>query len=475
MSNLINNAVKVLKKHVGVQKIDEELLNEEELFEEAAGPDDEIPEGMPKNIHDFMFHLSGPSDPTGDKKGSISLNEAKTTLFDISRGDRPGAIQKPSAEAHKNMGLPKTAAMIDVARQEGLGERDNLHKKIGAGFRAAFEQMKDEHPKVTRQKVREAKAAFRDFARSRGLKATTAPSMLGGNLKTEKSSGEGVLTTGLNLAPHATSGLHGFDVCPNASSDCRRNCLGTEAGGNRQYPDAALSAKVLRTHFIAAHPEHAARLIDHEISQHKKRAAKMGMIPGVRLNVTSDISWEHHAPQLFEKHKDVQFYDYTKLHNRVLRSLAPKREGSHFNSMGHPNNYHLTLSHTGSGHGESNDKAASEVLKRGGVVAMVFQRGKKAGGLPSHVVDHATGQRYPVANGDDDDNTFDRHTTVGRTEGKPNQGVVSGLMLKGVKNEDAGSFANKVENGESHINKPTTMSEQRSNFFARLNAMRNNG
>jgi hypothetical protein len=472
MSNLINNAVNVLKKHVGTHTVHEELLSEQELFEEAAAPDDEIPEGMPKNVHDFMFHLSGPSDPTGDKKGSISLNEAKTTLFDISRGDRPGEIQKPSAEAHKNMGLPKTAAMIDTARQEGLGEKDNLHKKIGAGFRSTFGEMQSEHPTVTRQKLREAKTAFRDFARSRGLKAKTPPAMMGGNMKTEKSSGEGVLTTGLNLAPHATSGLHGFDVCPNASSDCRKNCLGTEAGGNRQYPDAALSSKVLRTHFVAAHPEHAARIIDHEISLHKKKAQKAGMIPGVRMNVTSDISWEHHAPQLFERHKDVQFYDYTKLHNRVLRSLAPKKEGSHFNSMGHPSNYHLTLSHTGSSHGESNDKAASEVLKRGGVVAMVFQRGKKSGGLPSHVVDHATGKKYPVANGDDDDNTFDRHTTLGRTEGQAHQGVVSGLMLKGVKNEDAGSFANKVESGESHINKPATVSEQKMSFIKKIQEKR---
>lgn len=471
MSNLINNTLNILKRHtVGTHISHEEFLSEQELFEEMSAPDDEIPEGMPKNIHDFMFHLSSPSDPTGASKGAISLDEA--TLFDISRGDRPGAIQKPSAEAHKNMGLPKTASMIDIAQREGLGEKENLHKKIGAGFRAAFDQMKDEDPVVSKQKVKESRNVFRNFARSRGLKATQAPSMLGGNMKTEKSTGEGVLTTGLNLAPHATSGLHGFDVCTNASSDCRKNCLGTEAGGNRQYPDTALSSKVLRTHFVAAHPEHAARLIDHEITQHKKAAQKKGMIPGVRLNVTSDISWEHHAPSMFEKHKDVQFYDYTKLHNRVLRSLAPREETNHFNKMGHPSNYHLTLSHTGSGHKESNDKAASEVLKRGGVVAMVFQRGKKAGGLPSHVVDHSTGKKYPVANGDDDDNTFDRHTTLGKTEGQPHQGVVSGLMLKGVKNEDAGSFANKTEDGVAHINKNSTVSEQRMLFMKKIQEKR---
>jgi hypothetical protein len=455
MSNLISGVLAHLDHMTRFSRNEEEYLTEEVAY--TPPEDDELPEGIPKNIHDFLFHLSGPSDPTGNHNRSLS----EATLFDIKRGDRPGAIQPPTALAHKNMGMPKTALMISRSHEEGLGHSENLHKKIGAGFRKAFDEMTTEHPTDTKAKLKQARAAFRDFAQSRGLKAKTAPKMMGGNMKTEKSSGEGVLTTGLNLAPHATSGLHNFDTCPNSSHECRKNCLGTEAGGNRQYPDAAMSAKVLRTHFIAAHPEHAARIIDHEITQHKKDAKKKGMIPGVRMNVTSDISWEHHAPKMFERHKDVQFYDYTKLHNRVLRSLAPKKADSHFNEMGHPSNYHLTLSHTGTGHDESNDKAASQVLRKGGVVAMVFQRGKKKGGLPAHITDHETGHKYPVVNGDDDDNTFDRHTTVGRHEGKAHQGVVSGLMLKGVKNEAAGHFANAVdENGEGHINKPAkAMSE----------------
>jgi hypothetical protein len=305
MSNLISGVLAHLDHMTRFSRNEEEYLTEEVAY--TPPEDDEIPEGIPKNIHDFLFHLSGPSDPTGNHNRSLS----EATLFDIKRGDRPGAIQPPTALAHKNMGMPKTALMISRSHEEGLGHSENLHKKIGAGFRKAFDEMTTEHPSDTRAKLKIARAAFRDFAQSRGLKAKTAPKMMGGNMKTEKSSGEGVLTTGLNLAPHATSGLHNFDTCPNSSHECRKNCLGTEAGGNRQYPDAAMSAKVLRTHFIAAHPEHAARIIDHEITQHKKDAKKKGMIPGVRMNVTSDISWEHHAPKMFERHKDVQFYDYT--------------------------------------------------------------------------------------------------------------------------------------------------------------------
>lgn len=406
-------------------------MTQYQLNEDVDGPDpttDEIPKGMSQNEHDFLFHLSSPVDNTNK-----TLNEA--TVLDVKKGIKP---QLPS-------NMVKSQHMIDVAHAEGLGHNENLHKRIGQGMHSELQKMQSETPQESRTKLKESKRVFRDFARSRGLKAGTAPKMLRGNMKTEKSSGEGVLTTGLNLAPHATSGLNKFDVCPKASHECRQNCLGTTAGGNKQYPDTALSSKILRTHFIAAHPEHAARLIDSEISAHTRKAKRMKMIPGVRLNITSDIAWEHHAPQLFARHPTVQFYDYTKSPNRVMKHLDP--------NSGHPKNYHLTLSHTGTGHEESNDKDVSRVLKAGGVVASVFKRG--AGNkLPTHVLDHTTGKKYPVVNGDDDDNTFDRHSTTGLTEGKPGHGVVSGLILKGVKNEAAGHFANDVDqHGIAHINR----------------------
>ena len=419
------------------------------LNEATEGPDqseEERAEWLPRTLHDFLFHLSGPSDPTGEKSGNIQ----EATVFDIKRGDRPGGKGMVGTPEHLK-DLPKSRTIVQQSMAEGLHNR-NIHKSAGE-FGATFSKLESEHPSETRKKLGEAKKAFQQFAQARGFKAGTAPKMLRGNMKTEKSSGENVLTTGLNLAPHSTSGLH--DTCPNASEDCRKNCLGTQAGGNRQYPDTALSSKILRTHFIVAHPEHAARLVDSEISAHKKAAKKKGMSPGVRMNITSDISWEHHAPKMFERHSDVQFYDYTKLHNRVLRQYAPPSKTSNFfNSMGHPKNYHLTLSHTGTGHSESNDKHVANVLDRGGVAAMVFQRGK-GNKLPTHVEDVSTGKRYPVANGDDDDNTFDRHATLGAREGEKGHGVVSGLMLKGVKNEDAGKFANKVDDdGIVRINKP---------------------
>lgn len=370
--------------------------------------------GMGKVFSQFLQHLTSPTWDEG------KLNEV--TVYNANNPRLSGRTLTKSAKIIKqgNRDLP-----------EG-----NLHKHIAKGFTQAFSEMETEHPDETAAKLKEAKDAFAKFAQSRGFKG--APALLNDNGKTRK--GEGVSTVGLSLAPHTANGLKGFDVCPRASTDCRANCLGTEAGGNRMFPDSALASKIVKTHFLAMHPHHAARLLDHEIGQHVKAAKKSKMIAGVRLNVTSDIPYEKFAKALFARHPTAQFYDYTKMHKRVLDQESPD----------HPKNYHLSLSHTGTGHAESNDRYAIEALNRGHVVAMVYQRGKDVP-HPTHVEDVKTGKRWRVANGDDDDNTFDRHATIGESKKK---GVVSGLKLKGVKNEDAGAFANKVDaDGVIRINK----------------------
>lgn len=388
--------------------------------------------GMPENLHNFMFHLSSPSDPHHKY-----LNEAAEYYDQLDEAERKRDYLKFNPEeVAPAMSLPKTRALIDKAREDIPEE--NLHKRISTGLRAATESMRNESPQESRAKLKESHKVYREFMQSRGFKGT--PTLLGKNMKTEKSSGEGVMTKGLFLAPHATSGLHGFDVCPKASSECRAGCLGLTAGGNRTHADHSLSSKVYKTHFLAKHPEHFARILDNEIANHTKSAKKEGMKSGIRLNGTSDIAWEKHAPHLFERHPDTQFYDYTKMANRVGRK-------------DNPSNYHLTLSHTGTDHAESNDREVAKTLSRGHGVAMVYQRGKGVP-KPTHVEDVKTGRRYPILNGDKDDNTFDRHETAGLHEGGQGQGVVSGLQLKGIKNSDAGKFANPVDpDGIIRINK----------------------
>lgn len=375
------------------------------------------------------------------------------------------------------------AKSIEDIKKDGIANQPegNLYHHIKNGFHAAFPE--GESPEVTAQKAKEARTHFRTWMAERGgHSAKNTMSLTSDNGKTRSSAGEGVATIGMSLAPHSSSDLHKFDTCPKASAECRKNCLGFTAGGNRQYPEASFRSKLLRTHYIAEHPEHAARLLSHEISEHEdwvnkhhtlhdsegnivghknietgkvtsaspkslshedlakgvesgKYSAKK-IKSGVRLNVTSDLPYESLMPhKFFQKHSGTQFYDYTKVAGRLKKKL--------------PSNYSLALSHTGTGHAESNDKAVVDHLNNGGVVAMVHQKSKVT---PTHVEDVQSGKRWRITNGDNDDNVFDRHAANNIPK---SEGVVSGLKLKGVKNEAAGHFANKVDpDGIIRINKP---------------------
>ena len=161
-------------------------------------------------------------------------------------------------------------------------------------------------------------------------------------------------------------------------------------------------------------------------------AAKKKKHLAVRLNGTSDIPHERIAPELFKKHHDVQFYDYTKYKSRVVSKKRPK-------------NYHLTYSSTGLNHKGSNWKDAREILdnKHGHidrpVVAMAFKV-KKGHPLPTHVHDEETGKKYRVIDGDEHDHRHLDHEYHGIPH---HEGVIAGLRIKGgEKNaERAGSFA----------------------------------
>lgn len=387
-------------------------------------------------LYDFLHHLSSPT-----ISESSSMNESKAHPVDQI-----------------------------IAKGQDSQPQGNLWQHLRKGFAQAFPDNED--PKVTKQKAQEARKHFRNFMTDRGGHSPNNNLQLTSeNGKTALSSGEGVQTIGLALTPHKS---HGYDTdfCPNASSECRENCLGFTAGGNKQYPEDAFRGKLLRTQYLAEHPEHAARLMSHEISENEKwsndhhsvhnekgefigyKNKKTGKIsasgkgetpeniqqklesneystrnikPGFRGNVTSDLPWEKLMPRkFFDRHSNTQFYDYTKNHSRVGHKDLPP-------------NYSLALSHTGTGHAESNDEHAINALRNGNVVALVHQKSKVT---PTHVENVETGERWRIANGDNDDNVYDRQTKEEKEKGI---GVVSGLKLKGVKNEAAGVFANKVD------------------------------
>lgn len=239
-------------------------------------------------------------------------------------------------------------------------------------------------------------------------------------------------TKGLTLAPSTKSGI---DVCPAASSECRAACLGSSAG--RACMKNVKDARVKKTHKLFDHPDHFYAKLDHEITNAKETAHRNGQKLAVRLNVASDVPHEHLARGLFEKHHDVQFYDYTKIAGRAQHKNLPK-------------NYHLTLSSTGLNHKESNWSHVRKHLDNGGVAAMAFNipsRGKASHTpLPTHVHDEETGKKYRVIDGDEHDHRHLDKKIHGIGE---HEGVIAGLKFKGggPNIARAGNFAVSHEGG----------------------------
>lgn len=249
-------------------------------------------------------------------------------------------------------------------------------------------------------------------------------------------------TKGLTLAPSTMSGI---DVCPAASKECRSACLGSAAGRAHMAP--VKKARIDKTNKYFTHPHLFYAKIDREITAAKKSAGRDGQKLAVRLNVASDIPHEHLAKGLFNKHKDVSFYDYTKIKGR----LAHK---------GKPDNYHLTLSSTGVNHPDSNWSAVRKHLDNGGVAAMAFRvsslgKGKKD--LPTTVHDEETGKKYRVIDGDEHDH---RHLDKEYHGISDKEGVIAGLRFKGGSTniERAGNFAVPFKGDTATVKKETPKS-----------------
>jgi len=216
------------------------------------------------------------------------------------------------------------------------------------------------------------------------------------NAKTVKGQGRGYMTAILYLAPADESG---YEVCPMASQGCRKACLNKAGMGAFSNVQAARIAKT--KWYFEDRAAFMAQLMT-EVRAFIRKAFKAGLIPVVRLNGTSDIPWERvpveGKPNIMAHFPTVQFYDYTKRHNR--RDL--------------PDNYHLTFSLA-----EDNDTRASAAASNGANVAVVFRTDK----FPT------TFMGMPVVDGDADDLRF--------LDGK---GVVVGLKAKGPAKKDTSGF-----------------------------------
>lgn len=136
----------------------------------------------------------------------------------------------------------------------------------------------------------------------------------------------------------APSNLSGHNVCAMATAECIKGCLNTSgrAKMDKSYT-AMMNARINKTKFFFDQRENFNSILFHEIGLAANRTAKKGKEFAVRLNGTSDLNpilFKKDGQNILQAFPNVQFYDYTKILNRI--ELAKK----------HPN-YDLTFSFTG--------------------------------------------------------------------------------------------------------------------------------
>jgi hypothetical protein len=141
--------------------------------------------------------------------------------------------------------------------------------------------------------------------------------------KTIKGQKKGYLTGILYLMPY---NLSGYQVCPMASqAKCHAPCLNT--AGRGAY-NSVQQSRLKKTQWFFEDRKGFVHQLEKDIEALIRKAERESFIPAVRLNGTSDIRWENY--DIIQNFPDVQFYDYTKIHNR--KNL--------------PDNYHLTWSYS---------------------------------------------------------------------------------------------------------------------------------
>ena len=336
------------------------------------------------------------------------------------------------------------------------------YSKLNAAMREASKELP--HPEKSKAGREMFQQMFRNKRTADGRVIKTGRVFLtdqAANPKLEKS---GVKfgkyhTKGLTLLPAKKSGR--INMCPCATVECETVCLNMKGRGAM-----AQGARGYRTNLLLDHTKEFMHGLDAAIEHHSTTATQGKKQPVMRLNVVSDLVWEQHAPELFEKHKGVKFYDYTKIANRMLNPDKSLKKL--------PDNYHLTLSSTGLVGDKENWEDLHHVLRQGGSGAMVFKtlaargtEGKRNYRPPAQLPKYLkwTHEGVPhvavVVDGDEHDLRF-KDKELAEASGAFKQaekdnpgavvvrGTVAGLRLKGAKKdlETAGEFA--VDMGDGH-------------------------
>ena len=236
-----------------------------------------------------------------------------------------------------------------------------------------------------------------------------------GNPKTLKGMKQGYNTYIMHLAP---ASLSGHNTCPKATAGCMAACLNTAGRGGMfkkgENTNTIQKARIRKTQLFYSNRDEFMSLLVKDIILAIKQSAKVDLVPVIRLNGTSDISFEKYPVKMgnvvytniFEAFPNIQFYDYTKVLGRKVNGIS---------------NYSLTFSAA-----DGNDNDVNEAIKQGYNIAMVFQL-KKTLEMPDY---HIIGNKaVPVFNGDESDLRF-----------LDPKGVVVGLYAKGKAKKDTTGF-----------------------------------
>ena len=236
-------------------------------------------------------------------------------------------------------------------------------------------------------------------------KPLTRKSLLGfdTNAKTIKGEQLGFLTGILYLAPY---NLSGQNVCPMAEiAQCHKACL---YSAGRGAFTSIQNARIKKTQYYFDNRQDFMLNLVLDIKKGIKQANNNRLTLLIRLNGTSDIKWENvffdydnKRVNIFDLFPNIQFYDYTKIANRINL----------------PKNYDITFSYSGVIEYQPYVKKAIDNQMR---IATVFRRVED---IPTSFLG------LPVVGGDNSDI---RHLD--------NQNTIVALYAKGKAKKDYSGF-----------------------------------
>lgn len=208
---------------------------------------------------------------------------------------------------------------------------------------------------------------------------------LDGSTKVIKGNRLGFRTAILYLAPASSSGVN---VCAMAMmAQCIDACLNTAGRGAMT---GVQMSRLRKTLFWMQYQSEAIAMIKAEIALFQARSIKQGFTLLVRLNGTSDIRFENYG--IMQAFPTVQFYDYTKLHNR----------------KGTPVNYDLTYSYSGIA---AYQPYVQQAVSNGMRIAAVY---RKRSTVEAMIASNDSFLGLPIVDGDDTDirHLDPRHSVV---------------------------------------------------------------